>query len=214
MIEPTIYKPGAYNSPGIYKGAGGVYKGRGVYNDGAGGGNYVEIGGHKYFYIQIGSLLWINEDFILDIGDNVLYNDDINYGRYYAGYSINDINAYLTNNNPGWRIPTLSDANDLYNNSGSTPSESSQNLRSKDWDNGLDTFGFNCKPNGLYNFGSNLFYDVGARFTPWTQERVSLPTAPGGWDYGYKSINITTSNASLPERYANWGLNLRICCDA
>lgn len=33
-MEPTIYKPGAYKSPGIYKGAGGIYKGRGVYNDG------------------------------------------------------------------------------------------------------------------------------------------------------------------------------------
>ena len=33
-MEPTIYKPGAYKSPGIYKGAGGIYKGRGVYNCG------------------------------------------------------------------------------------------------------------------------------------------------------------------------------------
>lgn len=38
-MEPTIYKPGAYKSPGIYKGAGGIYNGRGVYNDGSGGGN-------------------------------------------------------------------------------------------------------------------------------------------------------------------------------
>ena len=35
-MEPTIYKPGAYKTPGIYKGAGGIYKGRGVYKDGAG----------------------------------------------------------------------------------------------------------------------------------------------------------------------------------
>lgn len=35
-MEPTIYKPGAYKSPGIYNGAGGVYNGNGVYNDGAG----------------------------------------------------------------------------------------------------------------------------------------------------------------------------------
>lgn len=34
-MEPIIYKPGAYKSPGIYNGAGGIYKGRGVYNDGA-----------------------------------------------------------------------------------------------------------------------------------------------------------------------------------
>lgn len=33
-MEPIIYKPGVYNTPGVYKGAGGIYKGRGVYNDG------------------------------------------------------------------------------------------------------------------------------------------------------------------------------------
>lgn len=35
-MEPNIYKPGTYKSPGIYNGAGGIYKGRGVYNGGAG----------------------------------------------------------------------------------------------------------------------------------------------------------------------------------
>ena len=35
-MEPTIHKPGAYKSTGIYKGAGGIYNGRGVYNDGSG----------------------------------------------------------------------------------------------------------------------------------------------------------------------------------
>lgn len=33
-MEPTIYKPGAYKSPGIYNGSCGIYKGRGVYNEG------------------------------------------------------------------------------------------------------------------------------------------------------------------------------------
>lgn len=36
-MEPTICKPGAYKSTGVYNGAGGVYNGRGVYNDGTGG---------------------------------------------------------------------------------------------------------------------------------------------------------------------------------
>jgi len=35
-MEPTIYKPGANKSPGIYNCAGGIYKGSGVYNYGAG----------------------------------------------------------------------------------------------------------------------------------------------------------------------------------
>lgn len=35
-MEPTIYKPGAYNSPGIYNGDGSLYNGLGVYLDGSG----------------------------------------------------------------------------------------------------------------------------------------------------------------------------------
>lgn len=42
-MEPTIYKPGSYKTPGIYKGSCGIYKGRGVYNDGAGVGNIGDI---------------------------------------------------------------------------------------------------------------------------------------------------------------------------
>lgn len=48
-MEPTIYKPGAYKSPGIYKGAGGIYKGRGVYKDGAGEGDLRECIFLTYF---------------------------------------------------------------------------------------------------------------------------------------------------------------------
>jgi hypothetical protein len=33
-MEPTIYKPGAYKTPGVYNGAGGIYKGSGVYKYG------------------------------------------------------------------------------------------------------------------------------------------------------------------------------------
>lgn len=40
-MEPTIYKAGAYKTPGVYKGAGGIYKGRGVYKDGSGGGERI-----------------------------------------------------------------------------------------------------------------------------------------------------------------------------
>lgn len=36
-MEPTICKPGAYKTPGVYKGSGGIYKGCGVYKDGLGG---------------------------------------------------------------------------------------------------------------------------------------------------------------------------------
>ena len=36
-MEPTIYKPGAYKTPGVYNGTGGIYNGRGVYEMGGAG---------------------------------------------------------------------------------------------------------------------------------------------------------------------------------
>ena len=51
-MEPMIYKPGAYNTPGVYKGSGGIYKGRGVYNDGAGGGSPIPPEYTAYDWIQ------------------------------------------------------------------------------------------------------------------------------------------------------------------
>ena len=59
-MEPFIYKPGAYKTPGVYKGAGGIYKGRGVYNIGSS-------------ILPIGSFIYLNnfENFI----DNTLKSD-------------------------------------------------------------------------------------------------------------------------------------------
>lgn len=50
-MEPTIYKPGAYKTPGIYNGAGGIYKGRGVYKDGG-----VSVNPEKSFVLNIDEL--------------------------------------------------------------------------------------------------------------------------------------------------------------
>lgn len=47
-MEPIIYKPGAYNTLGVYKGAGGIYKGNGIYNDGSLPENYVILNGRIY----------------------------------------------------------------------------------------------------------------------------------------------------------------------
>lgn len=72
-MEPTIYKPGAYKSPGIYNGACGVYNGLGVYKDGAGGGSPIPPEYTAYDWIRFdgagGSLNWlIHVD--IDIVDN------------------------------------------------------------------------------------------------------------------------------------------------
>ena len=60
-MVPTIYKPGANKTPGVYNGAGGIYKGRGVYNDGAGSGGGATIGGRTYPIVNIGGVVWLAE---------------------------------------------------------------------------------------------------------------------------------------------------------
>ena len=124
-MEPMIYKPGAYKTPGVYKGVGGIYNGRGVYNDGLQ--EFVEIGGKKYPVVKIGFQKWLGIDlnFIFDglivgaSGDsytepraNYYNNDELNYGSY--GLLYNWIAAKYLNDNKltllnGFRVPTKSD---------------------------------------------------------------------------------------------------------
>lgn len=137
MSEPTIYKPGAYKSPGIYKGACGVYNGRGVYNDGAGGGggiNEVEIDGKIYPVVKIGNLYWISEnlDFkypglSLAQGYNTstptayYYNNNqssygwngAKYGLYYNRNALRYMVANPSIFPDGWRVSTLDDWTNL-----------------------------------------------------------------------------------------------------
>lgn len=134
MSEPTIYKPGAYNTPGIYNGAGGIYNGRGVYKDGTGGGgDTVEIGGRLYPFKKVNNLFWITENLDwkfdgLTIGPNgvpitpaawYFNNNELLYGingrkcgLLYNGYAVLALENILPN---GWRVPTRSDLDNLIN---------------------------------------------------------------------------------------------------
>ena len=74
-MEPTIYKPGVYKTPGVYKGTGGIYNGRGVYK-GSGGGSpdpQPPEGYTRYKYLEninFGSSILLNL-----AGQNLNWND-------------------------------------------------------------------------------------------------------------------------------------------
>lgn len=163
-MEPTIYKPGVYNTPGVYKGAGGIYKGRG-----GGGGEFVEIGGRKYNLVKIGNLLWIDEnlDWKLDgviIGGGFdssttphawYYDNNENEysvngrrtGLLYNKWAADLVNSSLPN---GWRVPDIDDFDSLLNYTLSA-------IKSVDlWTTpGTNESGFNGKPTGaVINIGS------------------------------------------------------------
>lgn len=147
ICKPSIYKgAGAYNTPGVYNGAGGLYNGRGVYNDASE--EFLELGGKSYPVVRIGSLKWIahNLDYTdenIVIGSSTstngkranYFNDDENtygwngrkYGLLYNTPAIEYIDSILTD---GWRTATSTDWNNLIANSGDTNIEASQNLRS------------------------------------------------------------------------------------
>ena len=88
-MEPTIYKPGAYNTPGVYKGAGGIYKGRGVYNDGAGGGSPIPPEYTRYDWIRFDGAssthTWFPATLI-----NIDTNENCNFEFVYNAMLMND----------------------------------------------------------------------------------------------------------------------------
>lgn len=191
-MEPTIFKPGVYKTPGIYKGAGGVYNGRGVYNDGAV--EFVEIGGKKYPVVTIGSQKWIAENLDLTFVSLIIgqsgvsdtqpkanyYNNDEQtngyngkkYNLLYNWIAVNYINTNKTTLCNGFRVPTVSDYNELANYCGGA-NIAGKKLKSKiDWLNipGIDEYKFNGLPAGHYD---GTFHSLGVSCNFWTIDQES-----------------------------------------
>lgn len=126
-MEPKIYKPGAYKTTGVYKGAGGIYNGRGVYKDGAGSGQeifYEQIKDNIYPFVKIGSKFFTIEN-LKEIfpglvrgyhPNNAFYQENILQpeARFYYNYlSIPIINQWLSDNGYNWRIPSNDDLSEI-----------------------------------------------------------------------------------------------------
>lgn len=235
-MEPTIYKPGAYKTPGIYKGTGGIYKGRGVYKDGAQ--EFVEIGGRKYPVVKIGVQKWIgyNLDYKFNgcgIGGatttspNAWYydNDENTYsleGLYKCGLLYNWFAAHYLEQNKnsllpaGWRVPSLSDYNIL--ESYITQSTGGEKLKALDnsivigfpinW-NGTDKYNFNALPTGWRSIDAISFKQFGEHAHSWLSDEVNSTNA---WSF-YLHNNTSQINSSQYNPKRN-GFTIRLVCDA
>lgn len=164
-MEPTIYKPGANNTPGIYNGAGGIYNGCGVYNDGVGGGDVteIEIGGKVYPVKKIGSLYWITEHLTAngpDLGITGYWpvgkpNPQSTYPGYF--YNINNNTQYQSIMQAVYpfRVPTFNDYYNLQevcnNNTNGVMKKGFPN-----YPNATDETGFSAIPCGSYNLNSGV----------------------------------------------------------
>lgn len=216
-MEPTIYKPGAYKTLGVYKGTDGIYNGRGVYNDGTG--EFVEIGGRSYPVVTIGSEKWIAEnlDFKfngLNIGGIIdettnpsawyYNNDEITYGENGKKYgllynhgAIEQLQNFLPT---GWRVPTLTDIQNLANNSADV-------LKSKsEWIsiNGTNETGFNAFPSGCVV--DRVFQDLGYYFNLWSDATAS--------SYQHYELYIYNNSVSIGPAKSVFAFSARICKDA
>ena len=207
-MEPTIYKPGAYNTPGIYKGAGGVYNGRGVYNEWAGSDiTEIDIDGKIYQVVKIGYQLWITENLDLSTSNSRYYNNNQNYfnplkgGRLYPSSDFPEIESKLSN---GWKIPSYSDWDKLINFVGGV-SVAGKKLKSTQY-NGENFLGFNLVCAGNQNISNSSFWDGGNIGFYWTSTFWDAAR-----DFYYRAVLKNQDNITENESMAGFRRSVRLC---
>jgi uncharacterized protein (TIGR02145 family) len=162
-----------------------------------GGGDFVNIGGRKYKYVQIGNLLWLAENLDYkfsgcDIGPTgspstpaawYYNNDEATYGidgTYKCGLLYNGYAAlYLENHKSsllpdGWRVPLKSDLQSLPDTLGSWGAQ--QVMAEPDSISqgypptsweGTNEYGFSASPSGYRDSGAT-FKDFNTSFYIWS----------------------------------------------
>lgn len=223
-MEPTIYKMGAYKSPGVYKSPG-IYKGRGVYNDCAGGMIPLVIDGYEYASVKIGDLYWITENLRCEVegmtrnpeffNPQKAYNNPnfTNNGRYYIGGDANMDKIVDKIKSTGWRLPTKEDFENLFDATGSGSRYDQfkrlQTSQSSLWNGfaGTDNFGFNWEGYGEWYFSQG--------YNDWFVNAKIISVL-----YGYHSsvyAQPDTQYVEIVEWYSNGaenGASIRLCADA
>lgn len=185
-------------------------------------GNLIQRGANKFVYrnydkpgpvipyVQIGDQIWASENLSIDDGgDGIAIKDNVtfqgyNFGtQYYYTWAAAD---RIVNNIEGWRIPTISDFNNLQSYLQSQGYSDTTPLRSVErWDTnpGTNTFGLNIEPVGSIrssNPESNLDA-VGEE----SMLRIDNPNYPGrycNFMYGrYGGFTNWTYHWNMPNGY-------------
>ena len=208
-MDPKIYKPGAYNTPGIYKGSGSIYKGRGVYNIGKDYPKYINgpiIDDVQYTAVQINNLGWSLP--IKYITSNYFYpnNDPQNQDLgllYQLKIGYNEINPLL---NDGWRFPTRSDVENLISSV-----DDSKKLISTNF-GGNDFFGFNCEFEGCRDSSGNFVKFGDASFFWTTSIFEDWPHASYCGKIDINGVYVNDGSGTINELY-NTACFIRLCKD-
>lgn len=119
---------------------------------------------NSYPTVKIGDQVWMAKNMNLETEnswcyDNLPQNCE-KYGRLYTWDAAKKVCP------SGWHLPSKEEFEKLLANVGETPEEWGNNLRAKDWENGLDKNGFSALPAGRYHSDFKTFVGLGyyARF--------------------------------------------------
>ena len=177
IIQPPFYNSGFYNT-----GAGG------------GGGDLVMIGNRNYHTVVIDGIRWTSENLQfcpngVELGaagapsypaawyydnDEELYSLDSirKCGLLYNWYAVKYLNDNKDRFFKGWHVPTLSEWQNLINDSGGSNAGNYLKASSLSWApnwTGFDTYGFGTMPAGGYShYADGSFNDVCDYATIWT----------------------------------------------
>lgn len=206
----------------------GIFIGDSIYIDGVGGGGggdeqNISIDGQKYEFVKIGNLLWTvrNLDFLpngITKDNNISYTADPKAG-YYNGdenlksdgllYNFFAIN-YIEQNNllpDGWRIPTISDLNNLSN----FLEGKSFGLKSYyGWENngnGDNSTGFNAFPCG-FSSAPSQWMDKSKYFACGTSSLY------GSYNFSLMILSYNSNNINITSINQSSRVSLRLCKNA
>ena len=120
--------------------------------------NKITIGDKEYSYVKINNLYWITENLSLPTSNSVTRNNYAWCGCYYPYSDISEIEDSLPE---GWRIPTESDALDLFVENTSDNAHALQStVYSNVWPDANNISSFNGVPSRSHN-SSNSELDRG-----------------------------------------------------
>lgn len=147
----------------------------------------VLIGDKYYHYVQIGNLLWIDENLEylptgLTLGTDAFYYNNVRQDKHGLLYKPIACFDAISNSLPsGWRIATKSDITALINTVGAN---NAAKLRAtSEWADGVpatDEYGLSILPTGYWWSNQGFIY-AGVRFTSWTSTRASSSETSGWW---------------------------------
>lgn len=196
-----VYNGIPYKDSSVYNG--GTYKMRTVYKENGGTVNTVNIDGIDYPFIEINGLKWTTLSFKSENMD--FYTPSNNVKTNGLLYKARTMFSYIIPILPtGWRVPSLSDINNLYG-----LSTDARDFISVD-KGGNDRFGFNLKLIGYRNTsGSKVYFDQFSLI--WTNEQKDTTHT---WNAAFKiggDFDPVDWSAGAPGYDANTALEIRFC---